>query len=124
MRNWRFFNKRDPQEVMEETKRLENLKFDTDEDQFLFAEVRLGIEIAEFWNSEAGRYLRGRCQQLVSDGAAQLLVIDPSDSKKIAEIQIPAKAAQQLVTFVSEAIANGDASELEINNREEVRNAE
>lgn len=105
---------------MEEQQKIESLQFNSEEDRFLFMEARLGLEVGEFWESDAGRYLAKRCEQVIAHATAKFAAVDPMDAGAIMKLQVELRAAQMLVTMVTNAIQNGESSELQIKNNEEL----
>lgn len=103
----------------QEKKDFSNLKFLTDEDRVLFAEAELGVDVAEFWNSDAGRYLRARLGEVALVTANKLLDVSPLDGEAIATIQTEGKAARMAVKFINDAITGGTNAENQMDNEEE-----
>lgn len=125
-RSWRSksFTDRDR---AEERRALESvLEETTDADKHLFLDMHLGTEAAEFWNSDAGSYLRGSCQTMITKALAVLSAVSPLDHVQIAQAQVDLRAARKIVQTITAAIQSGDAAEIEIHNRrtEEHRNGE
>jgi hypothetical protein len=118
LRRWRsklFTNEKE----MAEMRRLESLRFSTEEDRFLFAEAKLGIEVDDFWHSDVGKYLRMRSEQVMDGAVKALLSAAPSDQAAIAKAQVDARAMLTLNRFITDAIRNGETSELALFNNEE-----
>ena len=116
MLSWR--RQIDPKILAEEQEQIENLQFENVEDKALFAEALLGVEVCEFWNSDAGKYLRMRCQMIISSNTAAMMDVDPFDSEKIVKLQTESKAARLMISMITEAIQNGDSAAKEIEERE------
>ena len=116
IRSWR--KPIDPAELAEEALAIENLQFENNEDKALFHEARLGLEVCEFCNSDAGKYLRRRCQAIVGSHTTALVEVDPFDSEKIAALQIDFKAARLMISMITDAIQNGENAAREIEERE------
>lgn len=108
----------------EERKRMEDMNFGSDEERTLFYEARLGLDVAEFWDSDAGKYLRRRCAHDVRESLERLLAASPLNAGAIAQEQTNIKAARRLISLINDAIQGGENAELELNQREEMSNEE
>lgn len=118
MRSW-FSNNVNKDERQKEREAIHRLEMEgaDEEDVLLFAEAQLGIIVNEFWESDAGKYLRGRCKHIMSEASQQLIKENPYDTEKVALLQREARACQLLVKMVNDAITNGDASSEELQRR-------
>ncbi len=90
-----------------------NIDFINDNERQYFMEANLGEQVRSFLNSPTGRYLHGRAKLELEDAKTKLLELDPYSSEGRAEhakIKTNAWAAQNFITWCSEAIINGDAA--------------
>lgn len=116
-RSWRNRSISD-RDRLDERRALESvLEETTDADKHLFLEMHLGTEAAEFWNSDAGSYLRGACQTMIDNAIKVLAEVSPLDHVRIGQAQVDLRAARKIVHTVTAAIQAGDAAEIEIHNR-------
>lgn len=78
------------------------------ENDYLFAEAKLGIEVDNFLQTDIGRYLKGRAQQEVDEAVNVFLNCDPERSRElIMKAKAKARAAQQVMTWLTEAYNDG-----------------
>jgi hypothetical protein len=95
-------------------------EFDTPEEKFLFAEAQLGIELSNFLRTNVGRYLQGRCELVINDFSGWVLEsVDPS-SDEFKKRHLKARSAQMLMSFISEAVANGKHAEGALKEADEI----
>lgn len=87
-------------------------------DKFLFAEVQVGIEVEEFFQTTVGRYFKGRCEEAVRAFTAQALRATP-DPATLEAARANAFGAQRAMTFLVEAIVNGRNAESSLKARDE-----
>lgn len=85
--------------------------FGSETERFLFAAAHVGIEMDEFRRSNVGRYLIGRAQDQVEAFSAFALEIPEPDNTEYKRLHMKAAAAQMLMTFIGEAIADGKHAE-------------
>lgn len=119
-RSWRRKNWTHEQQ-MQEQRHIEEMRFESEEEEVLFKEAGIGLQVSEFWESEAGKYLRRRALHDMKAATDALIAISPLDHAGIANHQATARACQLLAKYVSEAINGGESAELEIENRERNR---
>ena len=78
------------------------------ENDYLFAEAKMGVDVETFLSTEVGRYLKGRAQQEVEDATHLFLTCDPERSHEvIKKAKAKAQAAQQVMTWLTEAYSAG-----------------
>jgi hypothetical protein len=118
---WRSFRRKDwslEQEAADQ-KKIEAIEFHSEDDRLLFAEASIGIAVHEFWfETEAGKYLKGRAAIEVRNAIEELVASSPSNPVAIANAQVRLRAARQLVQMVNDAINGGAAAEQELRDRE------
>lgn len=85
--------------------------FTSENERFLFAAAQIGIEMEEFRRSNVGQYLIGRAQEAVAAFSAYALELPEPDNTEYKRLHMKAVAAQMLVTFIGEAIADGQHAE-------------
>ena len=87
----------------------------------LRAEALLGKECHVFFNSDPGRYVKARANEVVMNAIELLKTIPADDKEKIEEIQVEIKSADNALTWLQEAINNGERAvqQLEILSEQE-----
>lgn len=79
----------------------------TDLDE-LIAAAELGKAASEFKDSELYKVMVGMAEQEVAAALEDLAVVDPDDSKKIAQLQMNARFGRQFQAWLDELVMNGD----------------
>lgn len=77
----------------------------------LFAEAILGRDAEEFFNTDIGRYLIGRCDQEIDEAQELLSRVSPWRRRRIQDLQNQIYRAKSLKDWVAELISNGKAAE-------------
>lgn len=90
-----------------------------DIDQLAMAEVKLGIELEQFLNSETGQYLHGRAAADLHDAWVELEKVDPTDPEAIRKTQNKAWVARNFLAWMAEAISNGRNAEQRLQQEDE-----
>jgi hypothetical protein len=88
----------------------------------ILAEIELGDAVSAFLKTPVGQYLDGCSQQDIDSAKDELLKLDPFSedvSKRIASIQLKAKAAQLIRSYLSEAIIKGQQAQHQIDEVED-----
>ena len=84
------------------------IQFIDDHEKALFHESKLGEDAIRFLDSDLGRLLRGRATLEIEDAQRQLLLVEPEDTATIRQLQFKAATARQFITWIADAIRNGD----------------
>lgn len=77
----------------------------------LFAEAMLGREAIAFLNSDLGRVIRGYAEQELQQSKDKLIKTPFWRWRKIIRLQQKAAVAQQLLSFIQEALVRGKVAE-------------
>ena len=84
-------------------------------------QIRLLLESAAtgeaakmFLRSDLGGYLIDRATEEIEDATADLIDVAPSDALAIAALQTRIKVARQAITWLSEAIQEGDNAQKQL----------
>ena len=96
---------------------LAAVEFIDDQERIYFAEAALGQQFVEFLRSQVGRMLHGRAKQQLDEAKTEMLALDPSTPEgleKWREKKIDAEVAQAFMTWCAEAINNGDAAAVQL----------
>ena len=95
-------------------------EFDQDPElDFLFAEATLGIQVDEWLSTDVGRYVQGRAKNELKDIQLKLLSIPAWQEDTAKHLQQKAQGLQQMMGWLAEAINNGHASELALQEAED-----
>lgn len=71
-----------------------------------------GREVADFIdNDRIGQYLVDQAKRDIARAQEALLSVDPSDAKKIAQLQLDARVANRVRGWLAEAVQNGKDAE-------------
>lgn len=81
------------------------------DEQLLFAEARLGLDVESFLASQVGRYLIGRADAEAESALLDLADIDPEDAKAVRTAQNRHKLARSVRQWLEEAIEAGRLAE-------------
>lgn len=78
----------------------------TDEES-LMSQVRFGIEVESFVNTEIGKYLLSRADMEVESAVEKLKTADPDASKQIRDLQNQIYRAESINRWLAEAVQDG-----------------
>lgn len=81
----------------------------------LWAEAHLGRDAQEFFASDLGRYLVGRCQQEKADAQDQLSRVSPWRRNRIRQLQNEVWRSESVVSWLAELITSGAQAEAVLN---------
>lgn len=71
-----------------------------------------GREVADFIeNDRIGQYLIDQAKTDLAKAQSELLSVDPTDARKIAELQLDARVANRVRGWLAEAVQNGKDAE-------------
>ncbi len=84
------------------------IEFINKHEETLFHEARLGEEAGQFLETDLGKLLQGRAILDIEDAQNALLSADPENPAAIRELQFKAAVARQFVSWIAEAISNGN----------------
>ena len=82
--------------------------FINEAERALFHEAKLGEDAKDFLDSPLGKLLKGRAILEIEDAQAALLTVEPEDVATIRKLQFKAAVARQFVSWLADAVANGD----------------
>ena len=88
------------------------------EQRVAFAEVALGKDAEEFFQSELGRYLIGCAQQEYSEASAKLKTVAWWRPHKITELQNQMWRAEQFMVWLRDLIIKGRAADMTLREEE------
>ena len=77
------------------------------DDSTLHAQIDMGNLADEWWKSELGQYVLGRCGQIIENAQRELLTADPADMEKIRKLQTDAWKAGAVPGFLNELLVQG-----------------
>jgi hypothetical protein len=77
----------------------------------LIAEAVLGRDAQDFFNSEIGRYIVGRCEQEKRDAQDQLSRVSPWRRNRIRQLQNEVWRSEAVVSWLAELISSGREAE-------------
>lgn len=80
--------------------------------------AQLGVEAELFKSSGLGRHLNYRAESEIIDASQELCTVDPTDTKAITELQNKVYRANSFITWINEAIEEGDYALNEIRSNE------
>ena len=86
---------------------------------FLFAEAKLGIQMDEWLSTDVGRYVTGRAKNELEGIQIKLLSIPAWQEDSAKHLQQKAQGLQQMMGWLTDAINNGHASELALQEAED-----
>ena len=78
--------------------------------QTTVAEFEFGKTVKTFLQTDVGLYLSGVAEHDVQTCANALLTVDPTDVETIRKIQFKAHTAQNFLTWLAEALQNGETA--------------
>ena len=87
-------------------------------DEMKHITARLGVEAAGFHNTSLGQYLLDRCDITMEESASAGMTINPTDSKKLADLQVDYRAAAMLKQWINEAINSGMEAGRQLNEQD------
>jgi hypothetical protein len=73
-------------------------------DAQLNAQIEMGALADQFWKSELGQYVFGRCQQIMERCKAELVTVDPEDHQAIRKLQNEIHRAGAVPGFFNELL--------------------
>jgi len=79
----------------------------TEQEADLWDRASFGKQVEAFWDSQVGNYLHARIKLCYSDAIAELKSVDPTDMRAVMKAQNKVALAEQINTWVSEAILDG-----------------
>lgn len=74
----------------------------------------IGIQAQQFLESDLGRYLQGCAEQEQQEAMNAFLLMDASDTAAVRRVQLQAAVSSQVITWLAEAIENGDQAEQQL----------
>ena len=95
----------------------ESPEFDSQEEELLFGQAKLGEEARRFFDSDLGRYVRGCALQEIREAQDAMLKVSPWRKRKIQQHQVKAASCRQAIAWLGEVIAMGDQAHFELLNR-------
>ena len=85
-----------------------------DEETVLSAQAKVGALCANWLDTDVGRYVIGRAEQYEMDVLRELATVKPEDKIRIVQLQERAKVPALIVRFLDEAIADGEAAKIQL----------
>lgn len=82
--------------------------------RFLIAEFDIGSQARQFLSGDLGKLIAGRSEIEVRAATAELRTVDPTDVKKIRELQNKADQAERALKWLVEAVVRADQAELAV----------
>ncbi len=76
----------------------------------LRAQILLGNEAHDFFQQELGRIVKARALDVAMDCMERLKAVDPSNTGKIASIQLDLKSADNALVWLQETIRDGESA--------------
>ena len=86
-------------------KRWEGVEFISDQERAYFEEAKFGEDVRTFLVSNVGRYLHGRARIQLLEAQDELVRCAPEE---LMDLQAKAKQAEIFMSWLAEAISNGD----------------
>lgn len=77
----------------------------------LLAEAVLGRDAEEFFATDIGRFLVGRCDQEIAEAQELLSKVSPWRRRRIQDLQNQVWRAQSVKGWLAELVTNGKAAE-------------
>jgi len=89
--------------------------------EVLRAEAILGRDCAAFFSTDPGRYVKARSHETVMDCIERLKTVSADDKEAIASIQLELKSADNALSWLQDAINDGERAmqQLKIMSEEE-----
>jgi hypothetical protein len=81
-----------------------------EEIEVMRAEILLGRECAAFFNTDPGRYVKARANETVLKAIEELKTVRADDKDRIAQIQLEIKSADNALSWLQDAINNGESA--------------
>lgn len=73
--------------------------------------IGLGFDVEAFMSSDIGRYLQIRASRELEQAQDALVAADASDLHAIRELQVQARVAQRILTYLADALQEGTNAE-------------
>lgn len=73
----------------------------------LLDRAQFGKQVELFWSSRVGEYLRARLQEVYTAAIQELKTVDPTDTKRIRELQNDIFKAESFELWLSQAVTDG-----------------
>jgi len=71
----------------------------------------IGIDLQKLMGQKAGKYLQAKSEQQIDEGISRLLELDPEDDlKEFRKVKTDILVAQQALTWINDAILEGEAA--------------
>lgn len=83
----------------------------SDDTQERLKVVALGIEAERFLESDLGRYLVARAEGEREEAIAELVKVDPHDSREVQRLQNAIAVVDMVQQWIADAITSGQATE-------------
>lgn len=81
------------------------------EAQDLTRVIAIGMDVRSFMASAAGLYLHAKANQEVIQAQEQLVDVDATDIDRIQALQLQARVAQRVLSWIGEIVSQGEAAE-------------
>lgn len=75
-------------------------------------EMAFGMDVQQFMATAIGGYLKARANQHMQEAFQDFLTVDPTDHKAVVDIQVRGRTPAALLSWLGDAVANGEAAEL------------
>lgn len=73
----------------------------------LLDRAQFGKQVELFWGSRVGEYLRARLHEVYTVAIQELKTVDPTDTKRIRELQNDIFKAESFEQWLSQAVTDG-----------------
>lgn len=73
----------------------------------LLDRAQFGKQVELFWSSRVGEYLRTRLHEVYTAAIQELKTVDPTDTKRIRELQNDIFKAESFEQWLSQAVMDG-----------------
>jgi hypothetical protein len=77
----------------------------------LWAQAAMGRDARDFFSSDLGRYLVGRCEQEKADAQEKLSRVSPWRRNRIVQLQNEVWRADAVVSWLAELVTSGQQAE-------------
>jgi hypothetical protein len=104
-------------DMTDQEQMLANVQFVDEKEREFFAEASLGIQVWQFLQSPAGRYLHGRAKlelEIVKDEMLELNPYSFFGRRKYKALKIRQTTAQNFMSWCAQAITDGIAAEKQL----------